>query len=375
MSAAGRRADGADCLTFPGTRSLPTRSGRAAVSAALPGGGLVDLSVGTPVDPTPAVVQDALRAAADAPGLPPDLGDARRCARRSRDWFARRRGVPGPRPRRGAADDRLQGARRLAADPARPGRRRRRGLPGRRLPDLRRRRPARGGRSDGGRRPRRAGPGDRVDRRQSCCGSTALATRPARCWASATWPRSSHWARRNNVVVASDECYAELDWRELTPRAASRRRRPSILDPRVTGGSHEGLLAVYSLSKQSNLAGYRAAFVAGDPALVRRLLEVRKHAGMIMPAPVQHAMAAALDDDAHVAEQQARLRPPDARLLQAAVEGAGLRIDDSEAGPVPVVHPGRGRLGDRRLAGRPRHPRRAGHLLRRGRWRARADRA
>ncbi len=81
---------------------------------------------------------------------------------------------------------------------------------------------------------------------------------------------------------------------------------PSILDPEVCGGSHEGLLAVYSLSKQSNLAGYRAAFVAGDVALVRRLLEVRKHAGMIVPWPVQRAMLAALGDDDHVAEQKQR---------------------------------------------------------------------
>src|SRR5436309_1807615 len=76
---------------------------------------------------------------------------------------------------------------------------------------------------------------------------------------------------------------------------------PSILDPEVCGGSQDGLLAVYSLSKQSNLAGYRAAFVAGDVALVRRLLEVRKHAGLIVPWPVQRAMLAALRDDEHVA--------------------------------------------------------------------------
>jgi LmbE family N-acetylglucosaminyl deacetylase len=77
---------------------------------------------------------------------------------------------------------------------------------------------------------------------------------------------------------------------------------PSILDPRVCEGSHEGLLACYSLSKQSNLAGYRAAFVAGDPALVGRLLELRKHAGMIVPWPVQEAMRVALGDDGHVAD-------------------------------------------------------------------------
>ena len=106
---------------------------------------------------------------------------------------------------------------------------------------------------------------------------------------------------------------------------------PSILDPEVCGGSHEGLLAVYSLSKQSNLAGYRAAFVAGDVALVRRLLEVRKHAGMIVPWPVQRAMVAALGDDAHVAAQKQRYAARRASLRET-LERAGFRIDASEAG-------------------------------------------
>src|SRR5690606_39628055 len=60
---------------------------------------------------------------------------------------------------------------------------------------------------------------------------------------------------------------------------------PSLLDPRVCGGDHTGLLVLYSMSKQSNLAGYRAAFAAGDPALIGRLLEIRKHAGMMVPGP------------------------------------------------------------------------------------------
>jgi succinyldiaminopimelate transaminase len=140
------------------------------------------------------------------------------------------------------------------------------------------------------------------------------------------------WARGNSVVVASDECYAELDWRDPSQRGAGDPpTTPSILDPRVTGGSHEGLLAVYSLSKQSNLAGYRAAFVAGDPVVVARLLEVRKHAGMIVPAPVQQAVTAALADDAHVEEQRDRYAGRRA-VLRPALERFGLRIEDSEAG-------------------------------------------
>lgn len=134
-------------------------------------------------------------------------------------------------------------------------------------------------------------------------------------------------ARGVGAVVASDECYAELAWEE--PWASG--GVPSILDPRVSGGDPTGLLAVYSLSKQSNLAGYRAAFVAGDPRLVRRLLEIRKHAGMIVPAPVQAAMTVALGDDAHVDHQRERYRARRTVLAQA-LAAAGLTVDGSVAG-------------------------------------------
>jgi aspartate/methionine/tyrosine aminotransferase len=88
---------------------------------------------------------------------------------------------------------------------------------------------------------------------------------------------------------------------------------------------------VYSLSKQSNLAGYRAAFIAGDGALMPNLVNSRKHAGMIVPAPVQAAMAAALADDAHVQAQKDLYRGRRERLLPA-LEQFGLQIRDSEAG-------------------------------------------
>ncbi|HEY9524214.1 MAG TPA: succinyldiaminopimelate transaminase, partial [Thermopolyspora sp.] len=130
------------------------------------------------------------------------------------------------------------------------------------------------------------------------------------------------WARERGAVVASDECYIELGWEE---------HPTSILHPDVCDGSHEGLLAVHSLSKRSNLAGYRAAFVAGDPVLVRRLLEVRKHAGMIMPEPVQAAMIAALGDDTHADEQRIRYAARRA-ALRPALESAGWRIEHSSAG-------------------------------------------
>ena len=140
---------------------------------------------------------------------------------------------------------------------------------------------------------------------------------------------------RRPVVVASDECYAELAWDE--PWASS--GVPSILDPRVTGGDLTGLLAVYSLSKQSNLAGYRASFVAGDPVLVARLLEVRKHAGMIVPGPVQAATTAALCDDEHVADAARPSTGAGAGVLRAAFEGAGYAVDRSHAGLYLWVRP------------------------------------
>jgi len=131
------------------------------------------------------------------------------------------------------------------------------------------------------------------------------------------------WARERGVIVASDECYLGLAWDDAQPL--------SVLHPEVSGGDHTGLLAIHSLSKTSSLAGYRAGFIAGDPALVGELLAVRKHTGMIVPTPVQAAMVAALDDDAHEAAQRARYEARRTALL-AAVRGAGFTVEHSEAG-------------------------------------------
>ncbi|MEO9327306.1 succinyldiaminopimelate transaminase [Gordonia aurantiaca] len=130
------------------------------------------------------------------------------------------------------------------------------------------------------------------------------------------------WARERGTVVVSDECYLGLDW-DGEP--------VSILDPRVCDGDHTGLIAVHSLSKISNLASYRAGFLAGDAELIAELLAVRKHAGCMVPFPIQGAMTAALRDDAHVVEQRERYAAR-RRTLLAAVEGAGFRVDHSEAG-------------------------------------------
>jgi succinyldiaminopimelate transaminase len=105
------------------------------------------------------------------------------------------------------------------------------------------------------------------------------------------------WARECGAVVASDECYAEFTYDEAGSPAA-----PAT----VLGAGHDRVLAVHSLSKRSNMAGLRAGFLAGDAALVSYLGEVRKHAGLMTPAPVQAAATAALADDAHVEDQRAR---------------------------------------------------------------------
>jgi succinyldiaminopimelate transaminase len=130
------------------------------------------------------------------------------------------------------------------------------------------------------------------------------------------------WARERGALVASDECYLNLGW-DAEPY--------SVLHPAVCDGDHSGLLALHSLSKSSSLAGYRAGFVAGDPRLVGELLAVRKHAGMMVPTPVQAAMVAALDDDAHECEQRYRYARRREVLLPA-FRSAGFTIEDSEAG-------------------------------------------
>ena len=123
-------------------------------------------------------------------------------------------------------------------------------------------------------------------------------------------------------MLASDECYLDLGW-EAKPQSA--------LHPEISGPSHDGVLGVFSVSKRSSLAGYRAGFVAGDPALIAELLEIRKHAGMIVPGPVQAALTAALSDDAHAEEQYARYARR-REILRPALENAGLTISHSEAG-------------------------------------------
>jgi len=279
-------------------------------------GGQVDLSIGTPADPTPDVVRAALAAAADAPGYPYTAGTpALREA--AAGWLTRRLGVTGLDP---AAVLPTVGSKELVAL----------------LPML-----LGIGPGDVVVVPRLAYPtydvGARLAGAQPVAvdGLHELGPAPVRLvWVNspanptgqvlpaAHLRKVVDWARERGAWVASDECYAEFGW-EAEPI--------SVLHPDVCGGDFTGLLAVHSLSKRSNLAGYRAGFVAGDPALVGELLEVRRHAGLIVPAPVQAAMAAALDDDRHVEEQRRRYAARRA-VLRPALESAGFRIEHSPAG-------------------------------------------
>jgi aspartate/methionine/tyrosine aminotransferase len=126
------------------------------------------------------------------------------------------------------------------------------------------------------------------------------------------------WARKNNSVVASDECYLSFS-----------SDAKSILA--FANGDNSNLIAVFSLSKRSNLAGYRAGFIVGDPKLIAQIREIRKHAGMMVPLPVQKAMAAALADETHVMEQAGRYNQR-REILKSALEKIGFKIEHSQAG-------------------------------------------
>lgn len=133
-----------------------------------------------------------------------------------------------------------------------------------------------------------------------------------------------HSARERGAIVVSDECYLGLGWDDDNPPV-------SLLHDSVTDGDLTGLIAVNSLSKTSNMASYRAGWLAGDPDLIDRLTLARKHAGLSVPGPIQSAMVAALEDDIH--ERLQRLTYANRRvLLMEALTNAGFQIDHSEAG-------------------------------------------
>ncbi|MET9849573.1 bifunctional succinyldiaminopimelate transaminase/glutamate-prephenate aminotransferase [Streptomyces ossamyceticus] len=296
--------------TFPWDKLEPYK----ATAAAHPGG-IVDLSVGTPVDPVPELVQKALVAAADSPGYPtvwgtPELRDA------ITGWAERRLGARGITHRHVLP---IVGSKELVAWlPTQLG----------------------------------LGPGDRVAYPRLAYPTYEVGARLARAeyevyddptrldpeglkllWLNSPsnptgkvlsqeeLTRIVAWAREHGILIFSDECYLELGW-EADP--------VSVLHPDVNGGSYDGIVAVHSLSKRSNLAGYRAAFLLGDPAVLNPLLQIRKHGGMMTSAPTQAAVVAALGDDAHVREQRDRYAARRAALRDA-LERHGFRIEHSEA--------------------------------------------
>ncbi len=287
-----------------------------AVTARAHPDGVVDLSVGTPVDPTPEVVRSALRDAADAPGYPTTLGllETRQAAV---DWLARRHGVTGLGP---AGVLPVVGSKELIGSlPFHLGI----------------------GAGDLIGYPELAYPTYEVG--AALCGARAVAAdsltsfgpeTPALLWLNSPSNPSGRvlppdhlrkvvdWCRERGTLLVSDECYLECSWEGTRP--------VSVLHPDISGGSHDGILAVHSLSKRSNLAGYRCAFVAGDEAVLAELLAVRKNLGLMMPTPQQHAMAAALADDEHATAQHATYAARRA-VLREALEQAGFRVDHSEA--------------------------------------------
>lgn len=278
--------------------------------------GIVDLSVGTPVDPVDPLIRAALSSVAEVPGYPTTHGTPELRAA-AVDALKRRYGITGLDP---AAVLPVIGTKELIA-----------GLP--RLLGL--------GANDLVVIPEVAYPtyevgallaGAKVVRAD---GLTQLGPQsPALIYVnSPSNPTGKvlgvehlrkvvQFARERGAIVASDECYLGLAWEG---------RAFSILDPEVCDGDHTGLLAVHSLSKTSNLASYRAGFVVGDAELVTELLEVRKHSGMMVPFPIQAAMTAALGDDAQEAAQRERYRAR-RETLRNALSEAGFRIDHSEAG-------------------------------------------
>ncbi|CAM5659542.1 Aminotransferase OS=Streptomyces glaucescens OX=1907 GN=SGLAU_21995 PE=4 SV=1 [Streptomyces glaucescens] len=296
--------------TFPWDKLAPYKK-----TAAEHPDGIVDLSVGTPVDPVPELIQKALVTAADSPGYPtvwgtPELRDA------ITGWLERRLGA------RGITHHHVLpvvGSKELVAWlPTQLG----------------------------------LGPGDRVAHPRLAYPTYEVGARLARAayevyddpteldpaglkllWlnspsnptgkvlAKEELTRIVAWAREHGVLLFSDECYIELGW-EADP--------VSVLHPDVNGGSYDGIVSVHSLSKRSNLAGYRAAFLAGDPAVLGPLLEIRKHGGMMTSAPTQAAVVAALGDDEHVRVQRERYAARRTALREALL-GHGFRIEHSEA--------------------------------------------
>jgi len=305
-----------DLPEFPWDQLAPAKE-----RAAAHPGGICDLSVGTPVDDTPAFIREALADASNAHGYPTVIGTTE--VREAIVAWGKRRGM---------VDVGMNGV----------------------IPTI-------GSKEAVAWIPFLLGvrPGDTVlvpevayptyDIGARLAGATPVAVDPTD---PSSWPDAAlvylnspgnpdghvmstdelraavRWARSHGAVVVSDECYAALPWSEPYVSEGV----PSLLDTDVCEGNASSLLVLYSLSKQSNLAGYRGALIYGDPALVAPIVSVRKHSGLMVPAPVQHAMAVALNDTEHVERQRSVYAVRRALLLEALTD-VGLDVDpDSAAG-------------------------------------------
>ena len=277
--------------------------------------GIVDLSVGTPVDDTPELARTALRRAANAPGYPTVWG-TRALRQAIIDYASTRWGAP-PLTERNVST--AVGTKEVV------------GL----LPTLL------GLRADDlVVIPTLAYPTYEVGavmagaRLQRCDAPDDVVGQPSLIWINS--PANPHgaiisrakmaawvsFARDTGALLASDECYGEFGW-DAEPC--------SVLDAEVNGGSVDHLLAVFSASKRSNMAGYRAGFLVGDADVTQRLVAIRKHLGLMVAQPVQAALAAVLGDQDHVDQQRARYAHRRA-IMRAALQGVGFRIDESHGG-------------------------------------------
>lgn len=281
--------------------------------------GIVDLSIGTPVDATPEIMQEALRAASNAPGYPTTIGTTE-----LRDAM---RGWLGKRLKISAATDQNKidvlptiGSKELVGWLPTFLEAKRVIIPEVAYPTY-----AVGALVAGAKViPVSLDPDTWPDWPDLDSEDLVWINSPSNPTGQVSSPellrKIISWSRTRGVTLASDECYIDFGW-DADPQ--------SILS--VADGDYTGLLSVHSLSKSSNAAGYRAAFIAGDPKLIGKIRELRKHLGMMLPLPIQHAMTAALNDRDHVIGQRERYRAR-REMLKSALLNVGFQVDHSEAG-------------------------------------------
>ncbi len=271
-------------------------------------GGIIDLSQGTPVDSTPQIIQSALRASADSPRYPVTAG-TKELQDAIRNWAVAHLGATGDfdvLPVIGSKElvawlpTLLQSQNVIYPEVAYPTY-----LVGALLAQA---------------NPIAVG----VDAATWPAADLAWINSPAnptgRVHSEAELRAALKWSREKTAILICDECY--IDFGDTA-------KPTSLL--KYTDGDNSNVLVVHSLSKRSSMAGYRGAFLIGDSKLIAQIREVRKHAGMMVPLPIQNAMVAALSDEVHVQEQSARYNSRRS-ILGPALQAAGFRIDDSAAG-------------------------------------------